>query len=85
MSTRLWIDVIGWVGALALLVAYALVSQRRVAGDAISYQFLNLGGSMFLLLNAAYYGAYPSSFVNVLWAGIGMYTLARSGRGIAGG
>lgn len=77
MSTKLWIDIIGWVGALALLLAYALVSQRRVAGDAASYQVLNLGGSVFLLLNAAYYGAYPSSFVNVVWAGIGLYTLMR--------
>lgn len=79
-STTLLIDILGWLGAVVLLVAYALVSSRRVEGDAASYQYLNLGGSVLLMVNAAFYGAYPSAFVNVVWLGIALFTLTRSFR-----
>jgi len=84
-SHNLLIDVLGWVGAIALLAAYALISARRVEGDSSSYQFLNLGGSVFLMVNSAFYGAYPSAFVNVIWLGIALIALAHSLRKPAAG
>lgn len=59
------VDLIGWTGATLLLIAYPLVSARRVQGDAARYQLPNLFGSGFLILNSLYYGAYPSAGVNV--------------------
>ena len=38
------VTVLGWSGAAALLVAYALVSRQRVAGDGFTYQALNVYG-----------------------------------------
>lgn len=64
------IDVLGWVGAITVLVAYALVSTRKLTGDAIPYQLLNLTGAGLLLLNSFYYGALPSVGVNVVWISI---------------
>jgi hypothetical protein len=60
---------------LAILIAYTMVSTRGVRGDSVAYQLLNLGGSIGLVTNTLYYGAYPSSLVNVVWAGIAVYTL----------
>ncbi len=74
------IDILGWVGAAALLVAYFLVSTKRVKGTDRSYQALNAFGSVFLLINTFYYGAYPSSFVNLLWLGIAGWALVRANR-----
>ena len=71
------VDIIGWVGALALLAAYAAVSARRLEGDSVTYQQLNLVGSVFLIVNTVYYGAYPSTFVNLVWVGIALYTMVR--------
>ncbi len=71
------VDIIGWVGVASLLIAYALVSARRFGGDAIAYQLLNLIGSALLIVNSAYYRAYPSVGVNVAWIGIAVYALAR--------
>ncbi len=71
------IDVIGWLGAALLLAAYALVSARRLQGNAISYQILNLVGGACLVVNTIYYGAFPSSVVNLVWIGIAVYTIAR--------
>ncbi|MGB5874245.1 MAG: hypothetical protein WBH56_11030 [Bacteroidota bacterium] len=70
-------DIIGWVGAVAVLVAYFLVSAGRVTGNSVFYQSLNILGGACLILNTVYYGAYPSSGVNVVWVGIALYSLSR--------
>ena len=71
------IDVLGWIGAIALLVAYALISAGRVEGDSKGYQLLNLVGSILLILNTVYYGAYPSAFLNLFWMGVALYALGK--------
>lgn len=72
---RLLVDVVGWTGAAALLLAYVLVSTKRIEGDSVAYQFLNLGGAVLLIVNSFYYGAYPSVVVNVVWIGIAVLAL----------
>ena len=76
---ELTIDIIGWCGAIVVLLAYVLVSTRRVEGDSLYYQSLNVAGALLLLVNTAYKGAYPSSFVNVVWIGIAIFALRRRG------
>ncbi len=76
IHSELWIDILGWMGAAAVVVAYALVSTRRVSGDSTGYQLLNLVGSIFLIINTLHYGAYPSTLVNVVWLGIAVYAIA---------
>lgn len=71
------IDAIGWCGAMIVLLAYALVSVRKVEGDSVFYQVLNLSGAALLVANTVYLDAYPSAFVNVIWIAIGGYTLYR--------
>ena len=70
------VNVLGWVGVLALLFAYWLVSTQRTRGDSSTYQGMNLLGAILVLVNSAYYGAYPSVGVNAAWIAIGAYTLA---------
>jgi hypothetical protein len=76
-KTNTLIDIVGWVGAVALLMAYTFVSTRRMEGDSAPYQLLNLGGSAFLMVNSFFYGAYPSSIVNIVWISIAMFTMLR--------
>jgi drug/metabolite transporter (DMT)-like permease len=75
MNTHLWFDAIGWVGAAALLVAYAMVSSKKLEGNSAVYQSLNILGSLFLALNTVFYRAYPSSFVNMIWIGIAVFSI----------
>ena len=69
------IDIAGWAGVVALLVAYGLVSTKRIEGDAVIYQLLNLAGAALLIVNSAYHGAYPSVVINVIWIGIALFAL----------
>ncbi len=68
-------DVLGWIGAILLLLAYAAVSFGRLKGDSSAYQYLNIVASVLLLINTIYYGAYPSSFVNGVWTVIAIVAI----------
>jgi hypothetical protein len=76
MNNHIWFDAIGWTGAAFLLVAYAMVSSKKLEVDSTAYQLLNIIGSLFLVANTIFYRAYPSSFVNVIWAGIAVFSIA---------
>ncbi|OPG06177.1 hypothetical protein B1L11_33615 [Microbispora sp. GKU 823] len=75
MST--FITIIGTAGAVVLLLAYAMVSSGRMSGDGLPYQLLNLGGAATLMINSAYHSAWPSAILNLVWSGIGVWTLGR--------
>ena len=75
MNNYIWFDAIGWVGVAALLVAYAMVSHKKLEGDSATYQLLNISGSLLLAANTIFYGSYPSTFVNLIWAGIAVFSI----------
>jgi hypothetical protein len=76
MDNHVWFDAIGWLGAAALLVAYAMVSSNKLEGTSTAYQLLNIVGSLLLAANTIFYQAYPSSFVNLIWTGIAVFSIA---------
>ncbi len=69
------IDIIGWIGAIEVLVGYVLVSARRLDGGSALYQVLNLTGGGLLVINTAYYGAYPSTILNLVWVVVAVLAL----------
>ena len=77
MDISTLVNVIGWAGSVAVLAAYLLVSTNRLKGDSVPYQLLNLFGSVFLMTNTIYMGAYPSSFVNLVWLFIAIFAIVR--------
>ena len=78
--TVLLINILGWTGDALLLLAYALVSSKRCAGDSALYQSLNILGALLLIINSFYFSAYPSVGVNVAWVGIAVFTLVKTAR-----
>ena len=77
MSLHIIIDILGWVGTILFLVAYALVSMKKVEGDSVVYQGMNIVAGTLLVINTLYLRAYPSAGLNGAWIGIGMLTLGR--------
>ncbi len=70
------INVMGWLGTGLLLAAYALLTTARLSAGA-TFQTMNLFGGFFLLVNSAYYGAWPSAGLNLVWVVIGTSGLLR--------
>jgi hypothetical protein len=77
-STVVLVNVLGWLGAASLLGAYGLVTAGRIVGTGTVFQILNLAGGGLLMVNSAYYGAWPSVFLNFVWVIIGIVGLVRS-------
>lgn len=72
-----WIDVIGWVGGILVLVAFALISTGRVDKNNAAYHWINILGALCLIVNTGYLKAYPSMAVNVVWVGVAVFALFR--------
>jgi hypothetical protein len=68
-------DALGWIGAFLLLLAYGLVSFKKVAADSQTYQWMNMAASVLLAVNTIYHGAFPSSFVNITWTIIAVFAI----------
>lgn len=77
MDYNIFVDLTGWIGAAAFLLAYVLVSIGRIEGISNAFQLLNLTGGALLTINSFYYGAYPSAGVNIAWVGVAIYMLGR--------
>jgi uncharacterized membrane protein len=68
-------DALGWIGAFLLLLAYAMVSFKKLEADSLTYQGLNVIASILLAINTIYHGAFPSSFVNIIWTFIAIFAI----------
>ncbi|MGW2092485.1 CBU_0592 family membrane protein [Promicromonospora sukumoe] len=83
MSLMLVVTVLGWVGALAGLVAYAMVSRGRWSADSMAFQGTNMLAAGTLLTVAAANGIWPSAASNLAAILIGVnavYTVVRAKR-----
>jgi hypothetical protein len=64
----LLINVLGWIGSIEVVVAYALNSSQKIKSNSIIFQALNFTGAVFLIINSVYKEAYPFTFINTVWA-----------------
>ncbi|MEP9363812.1 hypothetical protein ABLE68_12665 [Nocardioides sp. CN2-186] len=76
--TVIVVNVLGWAGMALLVGAYALVTVSRIHATGLAFQLMNLVGGAFLMLNTAYYGAWPSTALNFTWICIGAFGLLRA-------
>ena len=67
------IEIIGWVGAGLLLLAYFLLTHKDLSARSKIYQGMNVVGSILLGLNAFVNTAYPSFTMNAIWMIIALY------------
>jgi hypothetical protein len=74
---QILIDTLGWIGTILYLVAYALISLKKVEGDSLLYQGINILAGILLIINTYYWRAFPSVGLNLAWLGIGLITLGR--------
>ena len=74
---RIIIDILGWAGAILFLIAYGLVSAKKVESDSGWYQGINIVAGTLLIINTLSLRAYPSAWLNIIWVGIAFFTLGR--------
>lgn len=68
-----FVEVVGWTGALLILFAYLFLSMGKLTGQSLSYQGMNIVGAAGFVINGWWHGALPSAALNVLWLLIGAF------------
>jgi hypothetical protein len=72
-----FVEVVGWVAAALILVAYGMLSSGKLDGKSPVYHWMNVVGAVGFVINSGYNGAFPSVGLNVIWIGIGIFGLVR--------
>jgi hypothetical protein len=76
-KNKLFPEIIGWYGVLALLTAYALVSFGTVSSSGIIYQLLNLTGALGIVVASLVKRAYQPAVLNIIWMFIAFIALLK--------
>ena len=71
------VEVVGWVGALLILLGYLLISAGKLTGQSPVYQGMNIVGAAGFVINGWWHRAIPSTALNIVWMGIGAVALWR--------
>jgi hypothetical protein len=80
MTPNFFVDAFGWLSSAAVVIAYGLISMNKLDSKSRIYQWLNILGSIGLAVNSAYYRAFPSTVVNIVWmiiAGVALIRISR--------
>jgi hypothetical protein len=67
------IEIVGWMAAALMLLAYLLLASGRLSSRSNLYHWMNVLSGAGFVINSGWNGAYPSAFINVIWAAIGLY------------
>jgi hypothetical protein len=70
------VDVIGWLGAGAILLGYFLFSIGKIE-NGFRYQGINLAGALFLTFNALVNELWPFVILNAVWSVTAIFALSR--------
>ena len=71
------IEIIGWYGVVALIIAYGLISFSLLKSSDFVYQFLNLTGAIGIIVDTFSKRDYQPTAVNIVWAIIAFIALLK--------
>ena len=71
------VDILGWIGSIAILSAFGLNSFQKIKSDALAFQLLNLVGGALLIINSVAHEAYPFTLINSVWVVISIAALTK--------
>ena len=76
-TAELAVEIVGWIGAILILLAYLLVTMGRLTGKSAAFQWMNLVGAAGFTINGWWHRAIPSAALNVIWMLIAAVALGR--------
>ncbi|MEM4625167.1 MAG: hypothetical protein QXJ28_00135 [Candidatus Pacearchaeota archaeon] len=71
------IEIIGWTGMAMILLAYFLITSKKLDRESKIYHAMNLFGGICIAINAIANGAYPPATLNIVWSLIAFYGIAK--------
>lgn len=72
---KTFINILGWYGALAIIVAYVLVSFSFIQASSLLFQILNGTGAIGIVIISLYKKAYQPAVLNIIWTLIALVAI----------
>ncbi len=72
-----FVEIIGWYGVIAILLAYLLNSLNIINSSNIFYSLLNLTGALGIMVDAWRQKNYQPVVLNLVWALVAIITLTK--------
>jgi hypothetical protein len=63
----MFIDIVGLVGVLQIVIAYFLLQSSYLTSDSYTFSFLNLIGAVFILYSLFYNWNLSSVVIEIIW------------------
>jgi len=71
-------DLVGFAGAAVFVAVYFANQQRWLSSEDWRYPFANLIGAVLILVSLIYEWNFPSVVIEIFWAVISLYGIAKS-------
>jgi hypothetical protein len=71
-ALELVVEIVGWTGAVLILLGYLLITAGKLTGGSLLYQAMNVLGAAGFAINGWWHRALPSTALNVVWLLIGV-------------
>lgn len=65
---KIIIEILGWYGMVAIVLAYIFVSFSFLSSNSIWYQILNGTGAVGIVTVSFYKKAYQPGILNIIWS-----------------
>jgi cell division protein FtsW (lipid II flippase) len=75
------LQVMGWSGTILIILAYFLVSFKKISAGSKAYQYFNFFGAVGVGANVLYHQAWPAVAMEAVWAVIAIAALVNIIRG----
>ena len=57
-AVEIAVEVVGWAGAVLILLAYLLLSAGKLTGQSLAYQWMNVVGAAGFIINGWWHRAH---------------------------
>jgi len=68
-------SILGWIGMVLLILAYFLLSTKRVKSNYVLYHLLNLFGATGIVISALVTQSWPAMTLNIVWFVIAIFSI----------
>ena len=72
------IELYGWYGMVAIILAYALASFSVIKATDVTFQILNATGALGIVFVSFHKKAYQPGVLNILWTLIAVIAMAKN-------
>lgn len=73
MEIKAYSDIIGIIGVIIILLTYFLLQIEKISFKSFWYSFLNLIGSVLLLISLIFNWNLPSVIIEIFWMSISLF------------